>query len=265
MSSEILTTVSVVTPSRNREEELLRAVRSVVRQDYPGSIEHVIVGDNHPTLEELRNEIIQINPNASIYNLHNEDEYRSADGLIAVYTPSRSSYARNYGILRAAGRYIAHLDDDNEFEPEHISSLVTVLEANPEIGVAYSGRKLVWPDGSQYLDERYPWVTDNEEIARYLYQEFVRKGIFVRGSNIVWDMVVAPDGEAIFTVDTSELLVRREVHNHFLFSVRYSTRAMVQHHTEDYDFVRRLHEAGVCMKSTEKATLRYYLGGYSNV
>jgi glycosyltransferase involved in cell wall biosynthesis len=261
----MLPTVSVITPTRSRTEKLLRAARSVVRQDYPGLIEHVIVGDNHPTLEEFSSEIIQINPDASVFNLHNEHEYRTTDGLIAIYTPSRASYARNYGILHATGQYIAQLDDDNEFEPEHISSLVAVLEADPKIGVAYSGRKLVLPDESPYLEERYPWETDNEEIARYLYRDFVRKGIFVRGSNIVWDMVVAPDGEAVLTVDTSEILVRREIHNRFLFSTRYSTRSMMQHHTEDYDLVRRIYEAGVCIKSSGKATLRYYLGGYSNV
>lgn len=47
--------------------------------------------------------------------------------------------AANVGMMAAAGRYIAFLDDDDWFLPDHVAGLVEVLEDADEARVAYAG------------------------------------------------------------------------------------------------------------------------------
>lgn len=46
--------------------------------------------------------------------------------------------ARNYGLLKSRGRYIAYCDDDCLFFPQHLERLVTFLDKHPYIGLAYT-------------------------------------------------------------------------------------------------------------------------------
>ena len=46
--------------------------------------------------------------------------------------------ARNAGIAAAAGRYILPLDADNILHPEMLAETVAVLDAHPDVGVAYT-------------------------------------------------------------------------------------------------------------------------------
>ena len=62
--------------------------------------------------------------------------------------------ARNAGIRRAKGKYVALLDDDDEFLTHKLQVQVPVLEANPEVGVVYGQSVvtgsdvplLLWPE-----------------------------------------------------------------------------------------------------------------------
>jgi hypothetical protein len=47
--------------------------------------------------------------------------------------------AANLGLRHASGRYIAFLDDDDWFAPDHLFALITRLKAHPECGAVYSG------------------------------------------------------------------------------------------------------------------------------
>jgi tetratricopeptide (TPR) repeat protein len=44
----------------------------------------------------------------------------------------------NLGLERARGSYVAYLDDDDIWYPNHLSTLVRALDDNPQVGVAYS-------------------------------------------------------------------------------------------------------------------------------
>jgi hypothetical protein len=43
-----------------------------------------------------------------------------------------------FGLERSTGKYIAFLDDDNGYLPNHFDALIDCLETNPNIGFAYS-------------------------------------------------------------------------------------------------------------------------------
>ena len=65
-----------------------------------------------------------------------------------------ASGARNAGIQRATGKYVALLDDDDEFLTHKLMVQVPLLEANPEVGVVYGqsvvtggdALLLLWPE-----------------------------------------------------------------------------------------------------------------------
>jgi glycosyltransferase involved in cell wall biosynthesis len=114
----------VVIPCYGQARYLPEAVGSVVSQTYP-DWEIVIVDDGSP-----------------------DDTAAVASSLMARHAPARIRLvrqansgvagARNAGIAAAAGRYLLPLDADDLLHPEFLSETVAVLEAQPEVGVAYT-------------------------------------------------------------------------------------------------------------------------------
>ncbi len=125
--------VSVIVPTFNRPDMLADTLKSILAQTYP-AIEIVVVNDAGCNVEKLVKEVA---PNA-VYIAHPHNR-----GLAA---------ARNTGINHATGKYIAYLDDDDIFYPEHIASLVKFLE-NSDYRVAYSDahRALQHKDGDRFV------------------------------------------------------------------------------------------------------------------
>lgn len=54
---------------------------------------------------------------------------------------------RNFAILNTKHELIAYLDDDNWYEPDHLESLVNIIEG---VDLAYTGTRLISSDGSVY-------------------------------------------------------------------------------------------------------------------
>lgn len=104
--------VSVYIPTHKRPEMALRAVRSVLAQDYP-AIQIIVCDDGTPfeQTEALREELKE---NSAIY-LRNE-------------APQGACFSRNRAIDQASGVFITGLDDDDEFTPGRISSLFAAYE-----------------------------------------------------------------------------------------------------------------------------------------
>lgn len=106
--------VSVVIPAHARPKELRRAIAAVRAQEYSGPLDVVVVydrADPDPTLAA--------------------DGDRPVVVLSNERTPGLAG-ARNTGILRSAGEFVAFCDDDDTWEAGKLSKQVAVLEANPE-------------------------------------------------------------------------------------------------------------------------------------
>lgn len=119
--------VSIVTTVYDRVECLRNCLRSVQRSTF-NNYEHIIVSDAPP--REIIAGIREI--------VENED-----NGKIC-YANLRQRY-NNWGIAPAAvglglarGEYIGFLSDDNGYTPDHVTTLVEVLEKDPGLGFAYS-------------------------------------------------------------------------------------------------------------------------------
>jgi len=115
-------TVSVVIPTRNRRELLLRAVRSVLRQSQVTL--SVVVVDEASTdgsAEAVR---------------------RLGDPRVHVVrhaSPRGVSQARNTGLQQVESPWVAFLDDDDLWAPDKLSAQLEALRAQPQAQWACTG------------------------------------------------------------------------------------------------------------------------------
>jgi len=106
--------VSVIIPIYNVEKYLERCVKSVIRQTYQ-KLEIVLVDDGSPDgCGEICERLAKEDARIKVYHKEN-------GGL---------SDARNYGVQRSTGQYIAFIDSDDYVSTEYIEYLVTLLEKN---------------------------------------------------------------------------------------------------------------------------------------
>ncbi|MBD2250028.1 glycosyltransferase family 2 protein [Nostoc parmelioides] len=113
-------TISVIIPAYNAERTILETISSVQQQTF-SDFELIIINDGSidRTLELIQN--IQ-DERLKIFSYEN--------GGLPV--------ARNRGIYRAIGEFIAFLDADDLWTPDKLELQLAALQQNPEAGVAYS-------------------------------------------------------------------------------------------------------------------------------
>lgn len=250
--------VSVVTLTYGRPELLRRAMASVAAQRGVG-VEHIIVGDDAPHLADpaYRRDLERDFPDAIVLNVPREAS------AAEEYLPARLGRLRNCGIAAASGEFSAQLDDDNEFEPDHLASLVAAIEAEPGRQAAHSWRRLIDADGEPYVpDGEDPWHPD-PDLRATSYAELAEIGVFEPGSDVVRDVFKIGD-RIIARVDTSEFVVRRALHEDIGYAEVFSRGRQRLQWTEDYVFALELARLGVEVGCSRRPTLRYRMGGYSN-
>lgn len=121
MTTDNCPTISVIIPTCNRPEGVLRAVDSVLGQSFDGKLEIIVVDDNpygsaRPTLENL----IQ---KGQIQYIINPNEHGAA-------------HARNLGVKIARGTYITFLDDDDVYLPGRLNNMYQVMKTDRYILVS---------------------------------------------------------------------------------------------------------------------------------
>jgi GT2 family glycosyltransferase len=118
--------VSIIVRTKDRPQLLKRALQSIAGQTYR-PIEVVLVNDGgcDVEIEELEAILGDISLN---YERLGKNMGRA--------------HAGNVGIGSAKGKYIGFLDDDDEFYPEHVQTLVTTLIHGPYL-VAYTDSETV--------------------------------------------------------------------------------------------------------------------------
>jgi len=119
--------VGVVVPTRNRPQELRRALDAILAQEYPGTVEVAVVFDgctSDPSIESS-----------------------NVRGVENVRTPGLAG-ARNTGILSLDTDLVAFCDDDDEWLPGKLDAQVRSLLANRAefvtcgVLVSYEGRSV---------------------------------------------------------------------------------------------------------------------------
>lgn len=128
--------VSVVLPTYGDPTFLPRSIESVRRQSY-AHWELIVVDDNEPAAEARRSTEAMM------------AAYRGDSRILYIRHDRNKSgaAARNTGIARAAGEYIAFLDSDDEYAPRRLERCLAALEGAPDpwAGV-YTGCE-IWQGG----------------------------------------------------------------------------------------------------------------------
>lgn len=127
--------VSVLIPTFNRPRYLSEALTSVVRQSYR-NLQVIVVNDGGQDVTD----VVQSFGDPRIIFLNRRENRGKASSL-------------NEALACAKGKYIAYLDDDDLYYPNHIEILVDALENQTDCQVAYSDlyktHCRVMPDGSR--------------------------------------------------------------------------------------------------------------------
>lgn len=140
--------VSVVIPVYNREFELKRAITSVLNQTEQ-NIE-IIVVDDCSTID-IKKIITEFSdPRISYYQLP---------------VKGNGNVCRNLGVLNAKGKYIAMLDSDDEWFPEHLSKKIKCIKENNIDGVFGS---FMLDDGTTKSNCYSRPFNKGESMANYL-------------------------------------------------------------------------------------------------
>jgi glycosyltransferase involved in cell wall biosynthesis len=155
------TTVSVVIATRDRPELLRRAIEAVMRQDFDGSIECIVVVDGGPAEELPPLPGDAAGPRAMV-TMPN----RRTPGLAG---------ARNTGADVATGEYLAFCDDDDAWLPGKLTAQLDALQRT-DADVSVTGVRIEF-DGS---------TTDRTPPSRVTHDDLLRsRAAAVHPSTIV--------------------------------------------------------------------------------
>jgi len=208
--------ISVITATYNRSNVLRHTIESVQRQECPYSWEHIIVGDG--CTDDTEAVVREFNdPRLSFFNLEN--------------SVGEQSGPNNEGFKRARGRYIAYLNHDDLWFPDHLSLAMKALIESDRDGVFCQGFILspdqavrlcgVSQDGSYHLNMSVPaslWVMKRETIES------------LNGWRPARDMVIVPSQDFLIRALKAGLHIRM---------VDVATAILIQSGSRKNCYVRR--------------------------
>lgn len=120
--------VSVIIPTYQRVAKLERAIRSIAQQNYPNV--EIIVVDDHSSDSTFE----------LVHRLQDEDPRIQYIRMESNVGPAG---ARNAGVAKSKGDYIAFLDSDDEWLPEKLRLQVDVLEEFPDAGIVFTDCRMI--------------------------------------------------------------------------------------------------------------------------
>ena len=133
-----LSGVSVVIPYCNREQYIDEAIQSVLAQ----------------TLRPL--EIIIVNDCSRESSRRYLDRYAEICTIVDLPVKMGLSAARNEGIRRARGEFIAFLDDDDIWEPTKLELQIQYLGVHPGCAAVQTAVCAFYADGSERIFDQKP-------------------------------------------------------------------------------------------------------------
>ena len=202
--------VSVIIPTYNRESFIAKAIHSVIEQGY-GNIEIIVIDDHSiDSTEIVISRLIKDFPCIKYFkNIRRKGP----------------SGARNTGILKSSGQYVAFLDSDDIWLPNHLLSGLKILTEYPQLGVLFGNHEVVDYKTGQHLFNYF----DRKTILHSLQCIQSPTGIMIIDDN----MFIAMVKEIVFQLDT--IICRR----HAIHNILFNEDVMF---CEDRDFGIKLYE-----------------------
>ena len=213
--------VSVVIPAYNAEKFIVDALESTLNQTHlPREVLIINDGSNDQTFKTIEGWIEKTKSTYPAYTLLTQDNH----GLPAT---------RNVGIRRATGRWIALLDADDIWEPNHLSELLAAAAQIPSAVASYgAGRLLVGAEVKDLLYDDF-WDSPSRKFGRAIgvssYLQIDRKifprliqGNFIKPSSLLFDRRLSIDiglfDTTLRTGEDREFLVRLIFNGNLVYS-----------------------------------------------
>jgi len=172
---------SIIIPSYNRAEYLSVAINSILAQEFQ-DYEIIVIDDG--STDNTRTVLSAMQNNSKIKSFFKENEERSI--------------ARNYGIMKASGKYIGFLDSDDIIYPNHLRVAFELLKKNnfPEVGHL----------GYQFVDESGNAILIRNDFDSSYKEKLIRENIihgnaiFIR-RDVAVEVNFIPSSSAILSED----------------------------------------------------------------
>ncbi len=173
---------SIVVPTYNRAARLHEAINTILAQQF-SSYEIIVVDDGSTDNTRLvMSEMVQKNPTIRYFFKDNQER----------------SIARNYGIMRATGKYVGFLDSDDVLYPNHLKVAYELLQRNnfPEVG--HLGYEFVDELGNRILVRN---SFDSSFKEKLIHENIIHgNAIFIR-RDIATEINFIPSSSAILSED----------------------------------------------------------------
>jgi len=136
-------TVSVIIPAYKTAHFISNCLDSVFAQTFQ-DFEAIVVNDGSPDTPELEKVLApyQARHNGRLIYLKQENK--------------RAAGARNNAIRNARGEYVAFLDSDDTWMPDHLANQMQLFAADPSLGLTYSDGLVGMPGKERQFTKRCP-------------------------------------------------------------------------------------------------------------
>lgn len=196
--------ITVVIPAFNAGSTINRALSSIARQTVrPAQVIVINDGSSDNTAEAVEAHEIQ----------------RLLPVQLITILNSGVSSARNIGIRAARNNYIALLDADDEFCPDHLEVMGEAIRVRPDAVVYWSGIERIFDNESAVCQEEIGTLPDFSSITMKHAVEDLGKNCHLIGPSIFTDLIRGN------FIPTSSSVIRREIEGNLsLFNeqVRFS-------------------------------------------
>jgi len=202
--------VSIIIPAYNAEMFISNAINSVLSQNYSGEYEIIVVNDNSSdNTEAIVSEIS--NHYQQIINVPNERK-------------KGPSGARNTGLIKAVGEYVAFLDADDLWLPNHLEEGIAFLEKQKSVDVVFFNFKV-----ADYKTKRCitDWFSICDFVKKLKTEEIDKKYYLICD-----DLFNALLDESF--IHLQSMIVRKKVLKNIYFNEEIK-------HSEDRDFSIQLY------------------------
>ena len=220
--------VSVILPVYNGEQFVGRAIKSVLNQTYK-KVELIVVDDG-----------------STDKSINVVQSY--TDSRLKLFTKSNGgpASARNFGIKRSSGEFIALIDQDDLWYPKKLEEQVKLLNQDNKLGMMYCDALSIYEDGSGPARK---WSELHIPQAGKVFIELYKDNFILTSSAIFRKFIINKIGlmdenMKFFGVDDYEYWLRIVLNS----EIGYVPEILVE---------RRLHKSNLSFRNKKSQSMMY--------